>query len=99
MGDRDAGSLERTRVPQKRGESDSFIDITVQRVHDSNKHPIGFLCIARDITENVRLHQSLESLSITDELTTLFNQRHLFATLPGEIERTRRFQKRLSVIF
>jgi len=99
MGNRDAGSLERTRVPQKRGESDGFIDITVQRVHDPSKHPIGFLCIARDVTENVRLHQSLESLSITDELTSLFNQRHLFVTLPGEIERTRRFQKRLSVIF
>jgi diguanylate cyclase (GGDEF)-like protein/PAS domain S-box-containing protein len=99
MGSRETGSMERMRVPQRRGNTDGFIDITVQRVHDPGKQPIGFLCIARDVTENVRLHQSLESLSITDELTRLYNQRHLFAALAAEIERTNRFQKRLSLIF
>ncbi|PYV14350.1 MAG: hypothetical protein DMG07_12140 [Acidobacteria bacterium] len=93
------GSLERSHVPQQRGESHAHIDLTLQRVFDTGKNPIGFLCIARDVTENVRLHETLEALSITDELTGIYNQRRLFAALGAEIERTRRFQKSLSLVF
>jgi polar amino acid transport system substrate-binding protein len=40
----------------------------------------------------------LERISRTDPLTGLANRRHIEATLDGEIERTRRYQRQLSII-
>ena len=41
--------------------------------------------------ENARLLQKMRELSITDELTTLFNRRHFHAVLELEINRTQRY--------
>jgi diguanylate cyclase (GGDEF)-like protein len=47
----------------------------------------------------VFLERRLESLSITDELTSLYNRRHFFATITGEMERCHRFQRSISLCF
>jgi diguanylate cyclase (GGDEF)-like protein len=101
MGNLNLPTLERARVPQKKDEDggDQFIDVTAERIYNEAKHPLGFLCIVRDVTENVILYQTLESLSITDELTGLFNQRHFFSRADSEIERARRYKKKLSICF
>lgn len=91
--------LQRNRVIQRNGEKELFLDVIVQRTYDPQQHPIGFLCIARDVTENVLLHRTLESLSITDELTGLYNQRRYFTSLNEEIVRSRRFRKKFSLCF
>jgi diguanylate cyclase (GGDEF)-like protein len=41
--------------------------------------------------ENVDLHEMVRIQAVTDELTGLYNLRHLHETLEGEIERSRRF--------
>ncbi len=90
-------TLERDRIAQKIQGADRFFDTTVQRVYDPEKRPIGFLCIVRDVTENVLLNERLEALSITDELTGLYNQRSFFSTLASEIERGRRTKRKLTL--
>ncbi len=97
--DMDCLSLERRKLPNGGANENSLLDVTVQRVFDPEGRHIGFLCLARDVTENVLLEERLEALSITDELTRLYNKRHFFAILTGEIERTRRFKHKISLCF
>lgn len=47
--------------------------------------------------ENLTLMQSLQTLSITDPLTGLFNRRHLFHEAEREVERAQRYQHPLAV--
>lgn len=49
--------------------------------------------------ENARLHQSLQSLSLTDPLTGLPNRRHLSVHLDHEIAAAQRGRELLAVIF
>lgn len=74
-----------------------YLDIMLQCVCGSRSDPIGFLCVVRDATQDVMVHRRLESLSITDELTGLYNRRHFWATLRREVERGRRCQRKLSL--
>jgi len=91
--------LERKRLYQPYDGATSYLDVSVQRVYDPDKRAVGFLCIVQDVTENVRLQERLEALSITDELTGFFNRRRFFATISQELERGRRFNRRLSLCF
>ncbi len=95
----DAQILERKRLRQRRDGRKTYLDVTVQRVYDPAKCPVGFLCIAADVTENVQLQEQLEALSITDELTGFYNRRRFFAAVTGELERCRRFNRRFSLCF
>jgi diguanylate cyclase (GGDEF)-like protein len=47
--------------------------------------------------ENLTLMQSLQTLSITDPLTGLFNRRHLYHEAEREVERAQRYQHPLAV--
>ncbi|HHN63889.1 MAG TPA: GGDEF domain-containing protein [Nitrospirae bacterium] len=49
--------------------------------------------------ENVLLHQRLEELAITDDLTKIFNTRYLNRTLEIEIQRCKRYNTSVSLIF
>ena len=49
--------------------------------------------------ENARLHQSLQSLSLTDPLTGLPNRRHLSVHLEHEMAAAKRGRELLAVIF
>jgi diguanylate cyclase (GGDEF)-like protein len=64
---------------------------------------ITFLYIVCDYAaiaiENARAVERIQELTITDDCTHLFNARHLAAVLPVEIERARRFNQPLSLIF
>jgi diguanylate cyclase (GGDEF)-like protein/PAS domain S-box-containing protein len=92
-------TLERTRLSQQARESISYLNISLQRVYDTEKRALGFLCIAQDVTHSVILERRLESLSVTDELTGLYNRRQFFSTITGEIERCHRFQRSISLCF
>jgi diguanylate cyclase (GGDEF)-like protein len=48
--------------------------------------------------QNARLYSRVELLAITDGLTGLYNHRHFFDRLAGEVARARRYQLPLSVL-
>ena len=48
--------------------------------------------------ERVRMLDELKNLSITDGLTQLYNSRHFYAQLKGEIERCNRYDHKLSLL-
>jgi diguanylate cyclase (GGDEF)-like protein/PAS domain S-box-containing protein len=56
---------------------------------------IGFF---HDLTERYNLEQQLHKLSITDELTGLYNQRHFYKVLARELNRAKRYKHELSLI-
>lgn len=45
-----------------------------------------------------KLYDNLEKLSITDELTSLYNRRYLISKLSEELERTKRYSKFLTIM-
>jgi len=48
--------------------------------------------------ERVQMMEKLKKLSITDGLTNLFNSRHFYSQLKGEIERSNRYGYKLSLL-
>lgn len=64
---------------------------------------ITFLYIVCDYAaiaiENARAVERIQELTITDDCTHLFNARHLAAVLPTELERARRFDQPLGIVF
>jgi diguanylate cyclase (GGDEF)-like protein/PAS domain S-box-containing protein len=58
---------------------------------------VGFLLILTDVTDRVRLERRLKQLTVTDDLTGLFNQRHFFEQLRREMERANRRGARFSL--
>ena len=48
--------------------------------------------------ENAQLFAEMEKLAITDSLTGLYNRRYFFAYAENEIERSKRYNKHLSII-
>ena len=48
--------------------------------------------------ERVQMLEKLKTLSITDGLTQLFNSRHFYSQLKGEIERFNRYGQKLSLL-
>jgi diguanylate cyclase (GGDEF)-like protein/PAS domain S-box-containing protein len=76
----------------------SFVEVSVSLMTDSLDRPIGFRGIARDITEQKKLEDELRRLSITDNLTGLFNQRHFFIKIAEESKRAQRMGYPLCLI-
>ena len=59
---------------------------------------IGSIGFFHDLTERKRMEARLKKLSITDNLTGLYNQRHFNAVLEIELDRSRRYLRPLSLI-
>lgn len=74
------------------------VSMSASLIHDRRGAVIGTLGIAKDISRRVELERRLRELSITDELTGLFNQRHFIERLASETRRARRMGQDLSVI-
>jgi diguanylate cyclase (GGDEF)-like protein len=91
--------LERFHVPQVNGKTITYLDLTFQRVYDHDKQQIGFLCVVRDVTQKRSLVQKLKALSITDDVTGLYNQRGFFRALKTEIRRCMKSHRNLSLCF
>ena len=65
---------------------------------DKTGKRIGTLGISKDVTERVELERRLRELSITDNLTGLFNQRHFRERAQAEVQRAKRQRSKLSLI-
>lgn len=83
----------------RRGDQHLFLNLRLHKVRNFRSSIIGFLAITRDITETVRMERKLLEMSVTDELTGLFNQREFFNLLQREIEKFKRSQRPLSLCF
>lgn len=59
---------------------------------------IGSVGFFHDLTERKRLEAQLQHVSITDNLTGLYNQRHFLAVLERETERSKRYRHPLNLI-
>jgi diguanylate cyclase (GGDEF)-like protein len=76
------------RVIDKEGKT-IYVEGSFRRLKDEGQI-IGTLGVLRDVTEKIRLEQELRGLSITDDLTGLYNQRHFYRELEKEMERSKR---------
>jgi diguanylate cyclase (GGDEF)-like protein/PAS domain S-box-containing protein len=59
-------------------------------LQDSENNKIGIIAIFKDISEQKNLQNELQELSIKDNLTALFNQRHFYRVLQREMIRAAR---------
>ncbi|MBN2224860.1 MAG: diguanylate cyclase [Deltaproteobacteria bacterium] len=67
-------------------------------VKNENGQPIYIVSTSTDITERKKMEQELTRLSITDDLTGLFNQRHFRRKLDDEIKRAGRAGSPLTLL-
>lgn len=85
---------------------DSKIGVLELIKKDKNAFPAKDIIILTKIAkhiaiaiENILLHQRMEELAITDDLTKIFNTRYLHRTLEIEIQRCKRYNTSVSLIF
>jgi len=69
-----------------RDNRDYWVEISISPVFDDRGAITGYTAIHHDITDKKRI----EDLSITDELTGLYNRRHFNRVFPQELNRARR---------
>lgn len=67
-------------------------------VRNENDEPIYIVTTSTDITERKKMEQELTRLSITDDLTGLFNQRYFRRKLGDEIKRAGRAGSQLTLL-
>lgn len=91
-----AGSIEGYEAKLKRSDGEAVpIRLSAAIVDQSEGSSIGFF---HDLTERHNLEKKLHMLSVTDELTGLFNQRHFYKVMAQELDRAKRYKHPLSII-
>ena len=85
-----------TEIKTKDGKIIPF-EVT-SRIHKTQgQYPIG-ICIARDITDRVKMEKELKRLSEVDPLTGAYNRNKYKEIIGKEIDRAKRYKYPLSVI-
>jgi diguanylate cyclase (GGDEF)-like protein/PAS domain S-box-containing protein len=86
-----------------RREMDCLLTVTAKRASDGSI--LRYQGIIRDITEQKRMHEALQEserrykeLSITDDLTGLYNARHFYTQIKSEADRASRYHRPLSLL-
>jgi diguanylate cyclase (GGDEF)-like protein/PAS domain S-box-containing protein len=74
------------------------VSMSASLLRDRSGRVIGTLGISKDITQRVELERRLRELSITDNLTGLYNQRHFHERVAQEAQRARRAHQKLSLV-
>lgn len=92
------GSLTNFETAVLAGGRRIWISLSASFIKDKQGRRIGTLGISKDITKRVELERKLRELSITDNLTGLYNQRHLAERAAVEVQRAKRQRHRLSVV-
>jgi diguanylate cyclase (GGDEF)-like protein/PAS domain S-box-containing protein len=83
----------------KREDGELFwASITSAAIKDKSGKIIYYDTVIEDITERKKLEEEVQRLSVTDELTGLFNRRYFNQNLPDEIKTAERWRSALSLI-
>jgi len=79
------------------------LEILNPRIHDQSDYSVAFLHILADYAaiaiENAQDVAHAQQLTITDDVTGLFNARHLYTVLAHELEVSKKESKNLSLVF
>lgn len=94
-----AGRVQNLELKMRKADGSTLhASLSVSYLKDGRGRVIGTLGIAKDITDRVRLEEKLRELSRTDDLTGLYNQRHLHDRLREEAARALRQKQPLSLV-
>lgn len=96
-----AAELLATCVMECQGEvllNSRYYDVRISPLHTLDMRVPGRLLVWRDVTDRKWLETELRRLAVTDELTGLYNRRHLFARGEEDIEHALRYGRPLSLI-
>ncbi len=94
----DKGSLDGYEVDIETHAGDKIpIRLSATLIYSDNEE-IGSVGFFHDMTHQKNLEKNLRTLSITDALTGIYNQRHFYTCLAKEIERSNRYHRPLSLI-
>jgi diguanylate cyclase (GGDEF)-like protein/PAS domain S-box-containing protein len=67
-----------------------WVHVVMRWMESASPSLAGLILVATDITQRHLLREKLKLLSITDDLTGLYNQRYFYESLHREIERSNR---------
>ncbi|MFH1723118.1 MAG: sensor domain-containing diguanylate cyclase [Elusimicrobiota bacterium] len=74
------------------------ISMSASVIRDRRGTIIGTLGISKDVSRRVELERRLRTMTVTDELTGLYNQRHFAERVSAEVQRTKRQRQKLSML-
>jgi len=74
------------------------IRISATLIFDGKRAEIGSIGFFHDLTESKTLEAALMRLSVTDSLTGLFNHHHFHTLLSEEIDRSKRYNRDLTLV-
>ncbi len=93
------GIIKNKEIEMKRKDQSTFwASITSSAVKDTTGKRIYYDTVIEDITERKNLVEKVKKLSITDELTGLYNRRYLNEHLPEALKNTSGWKSALSLI-
>lgn len=78
---------------------DNIISLYASTIYDDEGVAVGSAALLREVTAERKMEHELRRLSITDELTGLYNRRYLDTLLNDEISRAARYNVPLSILF
>jgi len=76
-----------------------FVEIRAIPRLDKNNNIIGLIHVVRDITERKQMEKKLHNLSITDELTGLYNRRGFFNLFKHHLKLAKRQNTQLLLLY
>jgi len=75
------------------------VSLTVSAIKDAHGQMIGASAISRDICERKQMEDQLRALSLTDELTGLYNRRGFFTLAEQEFKMAKRQKKGIFMLY
>jgi diguanylate cyclase (GGDEF)-like protein/PAS domain S-box-containing protein len=75
------------------------VEVSVSLISDAEGCPEGFRGIVRDITERKRQEEEVHQLSITDQLTGLYNRRGFIALAEQQMKTSNRAKRQMMLAF
>jgi len=83
---------------KRKDETTIHVNVSLSAVHSEDGQVESVLAVCKDITQQKELEAELKEMSIKDSLTGLYNHRHFYDRLEGEIERSVRQHHPLTLL-